>query len=148
MRIGDGLRTNVEPAKPALANHSMHTAKLGFGDLLKGENQRMTRERLSQLLADIDRQGQLLASSRSIRDFYHYKHLVKRFMEEAVQYGLASEERREQKDRRGGKLYKLIKEVDSRLIRLAEELVSEQAPTIDLLARVDEVRGMIINFYF
>lgn len=148
MKIGDGLRPNFDPLRSTDNRKNVHVDKLNFGDLVRGEGNRLTEDRLNQLLNDIERQGQILARSRAVRDFYQYKALVKRFMEEAVKFGVALEERRGTNRRGRSRLYKIIKEVDSHLMQLAEELLSEQAPTIDLLARIGEIRGLLINLYF
>jgi uncharacterized protein YaaR (DUF327 family) len=148
MKIGDGLRPQFEPIKTSDTRRSAQLERLNFGEMVKGEEQRMSQERLTQLLNDIDKQGQILARSRSIRDFYQYKNLVKRFMEEAVRYGIALDDRRGINRRGRSRLYKIIKEVDGQLLQLADDLLSEQAPMIDLLARIGEIRGMLINLYF
>jgi uncharacterized protein YaaR (DUF327 family) len=148
MKIGDGLRPKVDLLKAADVRRSAQVERLSFGELVKGEDQRMSQERLTQLLNDIDRQGQILARSRSIRDFYHYRNLVKQFMEEAVRYGIALDDRRGINRRGRSRLFKIVKEVDGELLKLADDLLSEQAPMIDLLARIGEIRGMLINLYF
>jgi uncharacterized protein YaaR (DUF327 family) len=148
MKIGDGLRPKVDLFKAAEGRKNAQVERLSFGELIKGEDQRMSQERLTRLLNDIDRQGQILARSRSIRDFYHYKNLVKQFMEEAVKYGIALDDRRGINRRGRSRLFKIVKEVDGELLKLADDLLSEQAPMIDLLARIGEIRGMLINLYF
>lgn len=148
MKIGDGLRPQFEPLKTTDARRSTQAERLQFGDMVKGEDQRLSQERLTQLLNDIDKQGQILARSRSVRDFYQYKNLVKRFMEEAVKYGVSLDDRRGMNRRGRSRLYKIIKEVDGQLLQLADDLLTEQAPMIDLLARIGEIRGMLINLYF
>ncbi|MFY0544678.1 YaaR family protein [Brevibacillus sp. H7] len=148
MKIGDGLRPKIDPLKAAESRRSGPLEKLHFGEFIKGEDQRMSQERLTQLLNDIDKHGQMLARSRSIRDFYYYKNLVKQFMEEAVKYGITLDDRRGINRRGRSRLYKIVKEVDAQLLQLADELISDQAPMIDLLARIGEIRGMLINLYF
>ncbi|NGQ96503.1 YaaR family protein [Brevibacillus sp. SYP-B805] len=148
MKIGDGLRPHFDPLKPNETRRNASLERLNFGQLVKDEEERMSQERLTQLLNEIDRQGQILARSRSIRDFYHYKNLVKRFMEEAVKFGVALDDRKGMNRRGRSRLYKIIKEVDSHLLQLADDLLSDQAPMIDLLARIGEIRGMLINLYF
>jgi uncharacterized protein YaaR (DUF327 family) len=148
MKIGDGLRFKMDPLKAAEARRSGPLEKMQFGELIKEEDQRMSQERLTQLLNDIDKHGQMLARSRSIRDFYHYKNLVKQFMEEAVKFGIALDDRRGINRRGRSRLYKIIKEVDAQLLQLADDLISDQAPMIDLLARIGEIRGMLINLYY
>ncbi|MGD8192561.1 YaaR family protein [Brevibacillus ginsengisoli] len=148
MKIGEGLRPNFDPLRNTDNRKNIPHDKINFGELVRGEGNRLTEDRLSQLLNDIERQGQILARSRAVRDFYQYKNLVKRFMEEAVKFGVALEERRGTNRRGRSRLYKIIKEVDSHLLQLAEELLAEEAPTIDLLARIGEIRGLLINLYF
>lgn len=149
MKIGEGMRNpQVDLKKGAELQRNPQPDRIQFGDLVRGHEQRMSQERLTQLLNDIDKQGQILSRSRSIRDFYLYKNLVKKFMEEAVRFGIALEDRRGMNRRGRSRLYKIIKEVDEQLLKLADELISEQAPMIDLLQRIGEIRGLLINLYF
>jgi uncharacterized protein YaaR (DUF327 family) len=148
MKIGDGIRPNVDLMKTSDSRRSSQAERLNFGTLIQGEDDRMSQERLTQLLSNIDKQGQILARSRSIRDFYLYKNLVKQFMEEAVKFGIALDDRRGMNRRGRSRLYKIVKEVDGELLKLTDELLSDQAPMIDLLARIGEIRGMLINLYF
>ncbi|WP_139492613.1 YaaR family protein [Brevibacillus dissolubilis] len=148
MKIGDGMRPKLDPLKPNDSRRGPQIEKPSFGSMIQGHEDRMNQEKLTQLLNEIDKSGQILARSRMIRDFYHYKNLIKRFMEEAVKYGVALDDRQGTNRRGRSRLYKIIKEVDAQLLEMADELLSEQAPMIDLLARIGEIRGMLINFYF
>lgn len=148
MKISDGLRPKLDLMKTADSRKNPQLEKLNFGTMIQGEDERMSQEKLTRLLTDIDRQGQILARSRAVRDFYAYKNLVKQFMEEAVKFGIALDDRRGMNRRGRSRLYKIVKEVDAELLKLTDELLSEQAPTIDLLARIGEIRGMLINLYF
>ncbi|ATF10612.1 YaaR family protein [Brevibacillus sp. HB1.2] len=148
MKISDGLRPKLDLIKTTDSRKNPQLEKLNFGTMIQGEDERMSQEKLTRLLTDIDRQGQILARSRAVRDFYAYKNLVKQFMEEAVKFGIALDDRRGMNRRGRSRLYKIVKEVDAELLKLTDELLSEQAPTIDLLARIGEIRGMLINLYF
>ncbi|MFG0213886.1 YaaR family protein [Brevibacillus porteri] len=148
MKISDGLRPKLDLIKTTDSRKNPQLEKLNFGTMIQGEDERMSQEKLTRLLTDIDRQGQILARSRAVRDFYAYKNLVKQFMEEAVKFGIALDDRRGMNRRGRSRLYKVVKEVDAELLKLTDELLSEQAPTIDLLARIGEIRGMLINLYF
>jgi uncharacterized protein YaaR (DUF327 family) len=148
MKIGDGRRTQFDIIKSTEVRRMPTVDKTSFGELVKGQQERLSQEKLTQLLNEIDKQGQILARSRSIRDFYAYKNLVKRFMEEAVRYGVALEDRRGTNRRGRSRLYKIIKEVDAHLLEMTDALLKEQEPMIDLLARIGEIRGLLINLYF
>ncbi|MFP3380952.1 DUF327 family protein, partial [Bacillus sp. SIMBA_069] len=77
MKIGDGLRPKLDMIKAADSRRNPQLEKMNFGTMIQGEDERMSQERLNRLLSDIDKQGQILARSRSVRDFYSYKNLVK-----------------------------------------------------------------------
>jgi len=148
MKIGDGIRPPFESLRGSDLRRGQQVEKLNFRDMVKSQGHRLSDEKMTQLLNEIDKQGEILARSRSVRDFYHYKSLVKRFMEEAVKYGIALDDRRGVNRRGRSRLYKIVKEVDEQLLTLADELLSQQAPMLELLSRMGEIRGMLINLYF
>ncbi|MNW32744.1 hypothetical protein D3C74_96900 [compost metagenome] len=93
-------------------------------------------------------QGDRLARSMTVRELKAYKVLVKRFLEETVRRGVSMKDTKGW-DRRGrSKRYKLIDEVDSILLRMAEELLDTEQGKIELLQGVGEIRGMLINLAF
>lgn len=52
-------------------------------------------------------------------------------------------------DRRGrGKRYNIIDEIDSVLLSMADELLDTEQGRIDLLNKVGEIRGILINLVF
>jgi len=67
------------------------------------------------------------------------------FLEDTVRRGIGIKETRGW-DRRGrGKKYKLLDEIDQHLVSLAEELLSHEQGRIEILHRVGEIRGLLIN---
>lgn len=85
-----------------------------------------------------------MARSMTIRELKAYKQLVKRFLEETVRRGVSMKETRGW-DRRGrGKRYKLIDEIDSALLSMADELLDTEEGKISLLQQVGEIRGCLL----
>lgn len=73
---------------------------------------------------------------------------MKRFLEDTVRRGITLRDSRGW-DRRGrNKRYKLVEEIDAALIALAEELLETEQGKIELLQKVGEIRGMLINLSF
>lgn len=92
-------------------------------------------------------QGERLARSMTIRELKAYRLLVKRFLEDTVRRGVTMKEARA--DRRGrGKRYKLIDEIDAALLEMADEMLESEQGKIELLQRIGEIRGMLINLVF
>ena len=102
-------------------------------------------ERLTTLMGKIDEQGRKIAKHMDIRDMKQYRSLVKEFVNEVV--NRSHEFSRENfLDRRGRhRVYGMIKLVDKNLDELAEALVADEKDHLDILGRVDEIRGMLLD---
>jgi len=119
-----------------------------FGDVLKQHDEASSKEQLKQMIDQIGRQGDRLAKSMTVRELRQYKQLVKKFLEETARRGVSMKETRGW-DRRGrGKRYKILDEIDEELLAMAEELLSSEQGRIELLQRVGEIRGMLVNFLY
>ena len=102
-------------------------------------------ERLSLMLQDITMQGKKIAKHTDIRDMKKYRTLIKDFMNEVA--GHSHKFSIENfLDRRGRhRVYGIIRQIDSALDELAEELMKEEKDNIAILGKVDEIRGMILD---
>ena len=102
-------------------------------------------ERLSLMLQDITMQGKKIAKHTDIRDMKKYRTLIKDFMNEVA--GHSHKFSRENfLDRRGRhRVYGIIRQIDSALDELAQELMKEEKDNIAILGKVDEIRGMILD---
>ncbi|MBD2848333.1 YaaR family protein [Paenibacillus sp. IB182496] len=119
-----------------------------FADIMGQQEQERTKEQLQRKLQDIHLQGERLAKSMTVRELKLYRQMVKRFLEDTVRRGVGLKETRGW-DRRGRtKRYRLLEEVDEALLRMGEELLETEEGRIDLLQRVGEIRGLLINFLF
>ncbi|RED51671.1 YaaR family protein [Cohnella lupini] len=124
------------------------TQAQNFGDLMQQQEEQRTHEELQRKLEDIRLQGDRLTRSMTIRELVLYRQMVKGFLEDTVKRGIALKETKGW-DRRGrGKRYKLLEEVDSMLVGMGEELLQSEEGRIDLLHKVGEIRGILINLVF
>jgi len=74
--------------------------------------------------------------------------MVKRFLEDTVRRGIGLKETRGW-DRRGRvKKYKLIEEIDAALVSMGEELLQTEEGRLELLAKIGEIRGLLMNLLF
>lgn len=119
-----------------------------FQDMMQHSDERATREQLQRMLTQIDQQGQRLAKSMTVRELRQYKLMVKQFLEVTVRRGVQLRDTRGW-DRRGrAKRYKLLEEIDQELLGLADDMLSTEEGRIDLLQKIGEIRGMLINLFF
>ncbi len=96
-------------------------------------------------MSDIEKQGKRLADHMDIRDMKKYRSLVKEFVNEVVNRSHKFS-RENFLDRRGRhRVYGMVKLVDKNLDDLATALVDEEKDHLDILGRVDEIRGLLLD---
>lgn len=102
---------------------------------------------LTQMMEEIEAQGNRLAKRHDIRDMKRYRTLVKGFLNEIVSRSHAFS-RENFLDRRGRhRVYGIIRLVDENLDELAQELVKEEKDHIAILAKIGEIRGLLLDIF-
>ena len=118
-----------------------------YGDMIVKQGSKMQTEQLTRLLGDISAAGDRGARSRNLRELTRFKMLVKRFLQEAVDYGLEMKQSHTWNRFGEGRRLKIVETVDEKLVELAQEILDEEKETIDLLDKIGEVKGLLINLY-
>lgn len=102
-------------------------------------------ERLNLMMEEIVMQGDKIVKRMDVRDMRRYRTLIKDFMNEIVNRSHKFS-RENFLDRRGRhRVYGIIRLVDEKLDELAQVLVSEECDKIAILAKVDEIRGLLLD---
>ncbi|PLS17866.1 DUF327 domain-containing protein [Bacillus sp. M6-12] len=123
------------------------TESISFQEVISKNRQQMIYDKMTKLVDEIEEQGKILAENRTVEDLRKYKKKVKQFMEEAVQNGLQLEEQRGFSRRGRTKVYKIVKEVDKKLIDLTNAVLDKEKKGLDILQTVGEIKGLLINIY-
>ncbi|MFF5997059.1 YaaR family protein [Lysinibacillus sp. KU-BSD001] len=118
-----------------------------FGDMVVKQGSKMQTEQLTRLLGDISAAGDRVARSRNLRELTRFKMLVKRFLQEAVDYGLEMKQSHTWNRFGEGRRLKIVETVDEHLVELAQDILNEEKETIDLLDKIGEIKGLLINLY-
>ena len=115
-------------------------------DLLKNQDGQ-SRERMTQLLTAIDNQGKKLGEVPTYSELRKYRDVVRQFIGEAVgrMYTLQSQQGWDRSGRQ--KVYTIIKKVDATLESLSEDVRVGQSRQLDIMAKHDSVRGMLVDLY-
>ncbi|KGR76550.1 YaaR family protein [Ureibacillus manganicus] len=145
MKINQDLRVGL--------NTNQHDIKHGnqvgnrFGEMIIKQGSKMQQEQLTRLLGDISSAGERVAKSRNLRELARFKMLIKRFLQEAVKYGLEMKQSHTWNRYGEGRRLKVVETIDEKLVELAEDLLNEEKETIDLLDKIGEIKGLLINLY-
>lgn len=149
MRIRDLPKQNIAgfggiDKEGKLATEGNH---LTFSEQMFRVRGDIIKEKLENLLKDITEQGKKLSETLNIKDLKRYKELIRGFLNEAVNkmYRLKEEAGW---DRRGRhKIYTVIQSVDRELENLTGMMLAEQKDKVAILAKLDEIRGMLLDIY-
>ncbi len=113
--------------------------------LISNIEEQELQARLTLLMEDITQQGKRLKKHMDIRDMKQYRELVKSFLNEVVSRSHKFN-RENFLDRRGRhRVYGMIRLIDKNLDELAAALIEDEKDALVILAKIDEIRGMLLD---
>ena len=134
-------------------NQTTETSKVTQGDgsfkftLSSAITDAQLQAKVDALMNDITAQGNRIAQHMDIRDLKRYRGLIKEFLNEVV-FRSHKFSRENFLDRRGRhRVYGIIKLIDENLDALATELVADEQDHISILARIGEIRGLLLDIF-
>jgi len=103
------------------------------------------KDKLNSMIESITEQGNKIAKHMDITDMRKYRESIKSFMNEIVNNSHKFS-RENFLDRRGRhRVYGIVKRVDGNLDDLAQELLKEEKNHMNILDKVDEIRGLLLD---
>jgi hypothetical protein len=104
-------------------------------------------DRLNLMMEEIVMQGDKITKRMDVKDMRRYRALIKDFMNEIVNRSHKFS-RENFLDRRGRhRVYGIVRLVDGKLDELAQELMKEEKDEIAILAKVGEIRGLLLDIF-
>ena len=103
------------------------------------------QNKVTRMLNDITLQGKLIAKHMDIREMKKYRGLIKDFLNEIVNRSHKFS-RENFLDRRGRhRVYGIVRLVDEKLDELAQALVEDEKNQIDILNKIGEIEGLLLD---
>ena len=113
--------------------------------LISNIEEKDLQEKLGNMMQEITEQGEKIAKHMDIKDMRKYRELVKGFLNEVVNRSHKFS-RENSLDRRGRhRVYGIVKLVDKNLDELAGELVKEEKNHLEIVGRIDDIRGLLLD---
>ena len=113
--------------------------------LISNIEEKDLQEKLNSMMEQITEQGEKIAKHMDIKDMRKYRELVKGFLNEVVNRSHKFS-RENFLDRRGRhRVYGIVKLVDKNLDELAGELVKEEKNHLEIVGRIDDIRGLLLD---
>ena len=139
---------NINPTPQAPAPEQVQEANGDFKFVLTSKLEDTDlAERLNLMMQDIIQQGERIAKRNDIKDMQRYRILIKDFMNEVVTRSHVFS-RENFLDRRGRhRVYGIIRQVDKELDELAQELVKDETNHLDILAKIGQIQGLLLDIF-
>lgn len=110
-----------------------------------GQAQHLQRKELQDFLKTFDLKGKALAQSFSLGDLADFKTMVKSFLRSTFGQSRQLTEETVWDFRGRPKILARIQQIDQSLEDLGKQVIEEHSKPLDLLSKIDEIRGLIID---
>lgn len=145
MKINQELHIKLDQAPKEQRNSS--STSMPFSTMVQKHDQRLQFDALNKLLSDIQGAGDRLVRSRTFKDLSKYKALVKKFVKEAVDFGMDLKQSQSWNQYGQSRPLKTVQTIDDKLLQLTEEIMHKEKDGISILGQIGEIKGLLINLY-
>ncbi len=116
-----------------------------FAEKIHEQEVAKRQEVCGELLKKIDSQSEFLKKGLTPSGLKRYRELVSAFMKEAITKSYLVEEATHYNRYGWAKNDLLVKKINQNLDEIMEQLVRREQSTIELVARLDEIRGWLLD---
>ena len=102
-------------------------------------------ERLNLMMKEIVMQGDKIVKRMDVKDMRKYRQSVKEFMNEIISRSHKFSRENFLDNRGRHRVYGIVKLVDKNLDELAEELIKDEKDHLAILAKIDDIRGLLLD---
>lgn len=133
--IKNDVKTHSEKSKPSFEKH------------LQAAESTQLKQTIDKELETITEIGQRLVKNMSLADFREFRQRIANFLKLCISQGFSFTEERLGSRFGRTKILALVKTVNQKLVDLGQELLSKNRDSLKVLALVDEIRGLLLDFY-
>ena len=101
--------------------------------------------RLAEMREDINKQGERLADRVDVKEFEKYRRLIREFLDEIVSNGYTFSKEDTNYSRGRYRQMATVQVIDEKLDELGKEVMKEQADKIDIIHKIDDIRGLLLD---
>ncbi|UOQ49542.1 YaaR family protein [Gracilibacillus caseinilyticus] len=145
MKISQEIRTQLEALNKK--EQQQRPPSQRFDAIVKQQSTQLKQAELQKLMSELTAQGKKIARFRSFKDVATYKRMVKRFVKEAVDHGIALKQSHSFLLDGDNRKLTIVEEVDQKLVELSESMLDQEKNSIQILDLIGEIKGLLINLY-
>lgn len=111
------------------------------------QTQKIRRIELQAFLSQLETQGEKLSHSLSIRDLTDFRDMVKSFLRSTFGQSRKMQEDTSWDYQGRPKVMARIGKIDQALDDLGKQLLDQQSKPLEVLTKIDEIRGLIVDLF-
>lgn len=131
---------------PSLDSQGSLERSSDFSGVLS-QTQKIQRIELQTFLGRLETQGKKLAHSLSIRDLKDFHDMVKSFLRSTFGQSRQMQEDSSWDFQGRPKVMARISKIDQALDDLGKQLLDRQSKPLEVLTKIDEIRGLIVDLF-
>ena len=124
----------------------VESAAEGSGADAEDLDERRRRATVEEMLDAVFSAGDVLKKAPTFEAIKDYKHKVREFIRYAVEHSITVEETTSGTNILKRKRFTLVKVIDEKLEALALSVLGAQKEQIAILAQIDEINGLLVDF--
>lgn len=128
------------------SNSTHQRGGVDFNQVLD-QTRRLQSQELQEFLNRLEKKGQQLAESFSLRDLADFKDMVKSFLRSTFGQSRRFAEEAFWDFQGRPKVLSRVKEIDEALENLGKTVLDNQEKPLEILNQIDEIRGLIIDLF-
>lgn len=128
------------------SNPSAQRGELDFNQVLT-QARKLQSQELQDFLTRLEKKGQQLAESFSLRDLSDFKDMVKSFLRSTFGQSRRVSEESFWDFQGRPKVLSRINDIDKALEELGQKVLDKQAKPLEILSQIDEIRGLIVDLF-
>lgn len=144
----------IKKEKSSFFSDILKSSKTDENSTIRGEqigsSSEISREELSELIDEMFDLGKIMSSTQSMKDLLNYKKSVKKFLSFFVRNSMETRQVTSKSmsflTRNGGaKQYTTLNIIDTKLENLAAAVLSNHLGNLEILKKVDEIQGLMVD---
>ena len=116
-----------------------------FRRTLTDLSKEMYSARIAEMKNEIDEQGKRLVDRVDVRELEKYRRLIREFLDEIVSNGYTFSREDAYASRGKHRYIATVQIIDENLDALGKEVIKEHADKIEILNRIDDIRGLLLD---
>jgi uncharacterized protein YaaR (DUF327 family) len=140
-----GMNQGLQPVRETDIHLKNGDGQLHFRRTLTNLSEEVYKTRLHEMKRVIDEHAERIADKVDVKELERYRKLIREFLDEIVSNGYTFSREDAYGSRGRHRFIATVQVIDKKLEELGKELLKEHADKIEIISRLDDIRGLLLD---